>query len=329
MPFDSNGNYTLPTSYFVENGDTVLPIQHNPPFEDVAQALSATLLRDGRTPLAGNLNAASFKITNIGAATAPTDAVAKSQMDSVTETIPNYVSGLISANNGSWGIDIGAGVYKKGLLVVTNSVVFTKNLNAVWAAGSGNGGRDTATAVVANGTYHISALRNDSTGAFDAVFSPSVTPTVPAGFTLIGRVGSYVVNSGNTAIVPFTQVLNDFYLAPVPAMAFAASQADGLVTATAACPCPSGVSMEMKVQVTLQVNSGAASAFIGDAVSFAIGGIWSILFSNNINGTDFCIGVAKTNASRQIRCQPGMNASATVTVSFGGWRDYTIPRLGA
>ncbi|UXT59636.1 hypothetical protein FY134_18230 [Agrobacterium fabrum] len=81
MPFDSNGNYTLPTSYFVENGDTVLPIQHNPPFEDVAQALSATLVRDGRSPMSGDLKMGTHKITFLAEGTSNTDAVNKAQMD--------------------------------------------------------------------------------------------------------------------------------------------------------------------------------------------------------------------------------------------------------
>ncbi|MBA4774295.1 MAG: hypothetical protein H2044_01395 [Rhizobiales bacterium] len=83
MPFDSNGNYTLPTSYFVENGDTVLPIQHNPPFEDVAQALSLALLRDGRSPMTGDLSMGSKKIINLADASAMTDAVTKQQLDAV------------------------------------------------------------------------------------------------------------------------------------------------------------------------------------------------------------------------------------------------------
>ncbi|HBT70051.1 MAG TPA: hypothetical protein DEB63_19675 [Agrobacterium sp.] len=98
MPFDSNGNYTLPTSYFVENGDTVLPIQHNPPFEDVAQALSATLLRDGRSPMAGDLKMGAKKIINLAAGVATSDAVNKGQLDSVSDAVTSLSStvGIIS-----------------------------------------------------------------------------------------------------------------------------------------------------------------------------------------------------------------------------------------
>lgn len=81
MPYDANGNYTLPTSYFVENGDNVLPIQHNPPFEDVAQALSSVILRSGAAPMGGALKMGNNKITGLAAGTLGTDAVAKSQLD--------------------------------------------------------------------------------------------------------------------------------------------------------------------------------------------------------------------------------------------------------
>lgn len=83
MPFDSNGNYTLPTSYFVENGDTVLPIQHNPPFEDVAQALSSVLPRSGVAPMNGPLKMGGNKVTGMADGTATTDGVTKQQMDAV------------------------------------------------------------------------------------------------------------------------------------------------------------------------------------------------------------------------------------------------------
>lgn len=70
MPRDSNGNYTLPASYFVQVGDDILPVQHNPPFEDVAQALTDSLAADGRKVATGDLKMGGFKITGAAAATA-------------------------------------------------------------------------------------------------------------------------------------------------------------------------------------------------------------------------------------------------------------------
>lgn len=81
MPYDSNGNYTLPDTYFVENGDTVLPIQHNPPLEDIQAALSAVVLRSGVAPMSGDLKMGTKKVTGMGDGTATTDAVTKGQLD--------------------------------------------------------------------------------------------------------------------------------------------------------------------------------------------------------------------------------------------------------
>lgn len=75
MPFDANGIYTLPPGYFVQVGMDVLPSQHNPPFEDIRQALSGVLLRSGIAPMTGILQMGGNKIEDIGAATNPGDAV--------------------------------------------------------------------------------------------------------------------------------------------------------------------------------------------------------------------------------------------------------------
>nr|WP_250809344.1 hypothetical protein [Neorhizobium tomejilense] len=84
MPYDSNGNYTLPGSYFVENGDTVLPVQHNPPLEDIRSALSSVILRSGVAPMSGDLKMGTKKITGMASGTATTDAVNKGQLDAET-----------------------------------------------------------------------------------------------------------------------------------------------------------------------------------------------------------------------------------------------------
>lgn len=138
MPFDSNGNYTLPTSYFVENGDTVLPIQHNPPFEDVAQALSLAFLRDGRSPMIGDLPMGSKRIINLAPGVAAADAVTKAQLDALSPTPPETwamqpIGALIAANIGATGFSAppkdkeyryillsagqtGSGAYNQGVL---------------------------------------------------------------------------------------------------------------------------------------------------------------------------------------------------------------------
>jgi microcystin-dependent protein len=81
MPFDSNGKYSLPPIYKATTGEKVLAEQHNIPFEDVAQALSQCLKRDGSTPAIRNLSMSGFLITDLGDAKNPGDAVSKKLLD--------------------------------------------------------------------------------------------------------------------------------------------------------------------------------------------------------------------------------------------------------
>lgn len=55
MPFDASGNYSLPSGYLAENGQTIQPSQHNTPLEDIRSALSSSLLRTGVAPMSGAL----------------------------------------------------------------------------------------------------------------------------------------------------------------------------------------------------------------------------------------------------------------------------------
>ncbi len=80
MPDSPNGTYTLPPSYKVESGDTSDISQHNPPFEDLAQAMTDRLHRDGRTSWTGNQNANGFKLTGLAAGTNSGDAVTMGQL---------------------------------------------------------------------------------------------------------------------------------------------------------------------------------------------------------------------------------------------------------
>ncbi len=55
MPDDSSGNYTLSPGYLAVTGQTIQPSQHNPPFEDIATAMTARLSRSGVAPMTGPL----------------------------------------------------------------------------------------------------------------------------------------------------------------------------------------------------------------------------------------------------------------------------------
>lgn len=80
MPRASDGAYSLPAGSLVNVGEDIVPSQHNPPFLDVAQAISDSLSRDGRGGMRAAFNGGGFRATNLAAGVQPTDAVIMSQL---------------------------------------------------------------------------------------------------------------------------------------------------------------------------------------------------------------------------------------------------------
>jgi microcystin-dependent protein len=80
VPRNSSGDYSLPAGTTVNTGDTLLVSQHNPPFQDVAQALSSSLDRDGKGGMRANLQMNGNKITGAAPGTDPTDVATVSQL---------------------------------------------------------------------------------------------------------------------------------------------------------------------------------------------------------------------------------------------------------
>lgn len=80
MPRASNGDYALPSSYKVNDGDTIRPAQHNPPFEDLQTAMTGSLSRDGYGAMRAPLDHGGFRGTNLAPGVNPTDAATVSQL---------------------------------------------------------------------------------------------------------------------------------------------------------------------------------------------------------------------------------------------------------
>jgi microcystin-dependent protein len=93
MPRDSNGAYSLPSGTLVSTGDTILVNQHNPPFQDIANALTNSLDRDGSGGMRANLQMGGNKITNAAEGTDPTDVATVSQLTVAASSIP--IGGVI------------------------------------------------------------------------------------------------------------------------------------------------------------------------------------------------------------------------------------------
>jgi hypothetical protein len=100
-------------------------------------------------------------------------------------------------------IDVTAGecIDSTGAARITWSAL-TKQLDASFSAGTGAGGRDTG--AIANNTWHVFAIKKDSDGTGDILFSLSATaPTMPSGYTYFRRIGS--IRRVSAAITGFVQ----------------------------------------------------------------------------------------------------------------------------
>jgi len=101
VPTDSSGNHSLPASYFVQNGDTVLPVQHNPPMEDLSQGLTNRLMKDGRTVWTGDMKAGGFKVTGMAPGEASGDSLNVQQLSDRVDALADFgtVADLLADNN--------------------------------------------------------------------------------------------------------------------------------------------------------------------------------------------------------------------------------------
>ena len=81
MPLNGSGAYTPPSPQFPAIPNTlILASDYNAVLNDVAAALSQAVFRDGQGAFTGNQSMGGFKLTNLAAGTADTDAVRKSQL---------------------------------------------------------------------------------------------------------------------------------------------------------------------------------------------------------------------------------------------------------
>jgi hypothetical protein len=101
-------------------------------------------------------------------------------------------------------LSVGGCLDSTNQVVIRTAAPITKRLDAVWAAGTNNGGRDSATALANGETWHLFVILNPTTRAVDALWSKSPTaPTLPSGFTFFRRVFSIMLEAASTSIRQF------------------------------------------------------------------------------------------------------------------------------
>jgi hypothetical protein len=188
---------------------------------------------------------------------------------------------------------------------------------SVWAAGSGNGGIDGGSA--ANDTwYHVFLIAKADLSAVDVFASTSLTPTLPATYTLSRRIGSIKTN-GSGQWKSFLQIGDDFFI-PSVQDAFVGAQA---LTLTA-LSVPTGVVVRPLISGVATTNNNDAVATVApgsnSAIEMPLVGC-AVASAGPVNVTGPAVLGPPTNTSRQIYLGLTSASSGAVVLNTHGWVD--------
>lgn len=127
----------------------------------------------------------------------------------------SHMPGLMLSNNATdadHDIDIATGeaVDSTASYLLKLTTGLTKQIDAVWAAGTNVGGLFSG-AVAADTWYYVFLIRKDSDGSLDAGFDTDISAAnIPAGYTAYRRIGAVLTDSAAN-IWPFGQREDRFY----------------------------------------------------------------------------------------------------------------------
>ena len=250
----------------------------------------------------------------------------------ISASLKGHLYGLTLSNNvtdATNDIDIAAGEAASTETIpvlMALASAMTKRLDASWAVGTGNGGRDTGS--IANTTYHVWLIRRSDTGVVDVLFSASASsPTMPANYDQKRRIGSILRESG--AIVEFTQS-GDLFLRNVQAEDVTATN-PGTSAVTRTLSVPTGVVVEAIIQATILSGSSSVSTYNvlisalaqADASAGTANSTLTVR-SHGAGNTYLSKGQLSvlTNTSGQIRSRASLSAAElTMYINTMGWRD--------
>jgi hypothetical protein len=241
-----------------------------------------------------------------------------------------YIDGLITSNAADADHDINIAVGEcrdsTNTYNMVLSSVFTKQIDASWAAGSAAGGLFSGS--VANATwYHVFLIRKDSDGAIDAGFDTSVVAAnKPAGYSAYRRIGSVLTN-GSANILGFVQ-FGDKFLWDDSVLDVNAGTVNNSAASLVTLSVPSGVNVRpilaYEIQKAATVSSArVTSPSVNDANPNAItlgyttastGGAGS--YSSSIGDEELLV----TDTSSRIRIRSNVD-SVTYWLRTSGWID--------
>lgn len=254
----------------------------------------------------------------------------------ISSALFGHIYGMTLSNNATDlvnDIDISVGecasTESSPVLMVLPSIL-TKRLDASWAVGSGNGGRDTG--AISDGTWHVWVIQRSDTGVVDALFSLSATsPTMPTSYDRKRRVGSVIRSSGS--IRPFIQ--NNDYFEHATRISDVSATDPGTAAVTRALTVPTGISVFAcgKAVIVITSSSGSNTRFLlltslsqPDADPATVGGTVAISTPAVPSATlhraqgDF---MTQTNTIGQIRSRMNISESVlNIQIITTGWIDF-------
>lgn len=179
--------------------------------EVVGYSAATIINSDGSALLAGDLATDIVYTAVFNGTEFQLQAATASVLSRFAQINSGTISGYICSNNVTYPttrLDISVGNCRDttNTYSIQRSTGITKKLDAVWAAGTNQGGRDSATALAAGQTWHVHAILNPTSGDTDILFSQSATaPTLPTGYTAFRRVMSIMLEQTSTNIKQFIQ----------------------------------------------------------------------------------------------------------------------------
>jgi len=198
----TNGTHTGSTVWAQDDaaGVDIVTDRHDTHDQDIATALSNTICKDGQSTPTANIPLGGFKLTNVGAATARTDAIRAGQIQDGSVTFAGASGGTANAHTLTPSPAVTA--YVSGLAftfragATNTSATVTLNVSAVGAKNI-RMPADTAPAVGFIRANHLYTVVYHA--SFDSAAGAWVLMSgVPSGF--IGYSPSYGINSGSFAI---------------------------------------------------------------------------------------------------------------------------------
>lgn len=314
MARDGSGTYDRVHADYVD-GTTIEADDINGELNDMASALTQSLSKDGQTVPTANLPMGSFKLTGLSRGTGTGDSI---RYDEFKAAFRSLLVGCGTSNNAgtpNTKIDVAAGSFTEA----GQTAVFALSAGTIDCGATGANGLDAGS--LANNTwYHSYAIaKADATTALLASTSVS-SPTMPSGYTLKRRIGSFKTN-GSAQIIAFTQTGDRFEWTTATADVSTTATASGNYTFNV----PTGVSVVWFGAMKLSYTSGTGSLTVSLLApgQSAPSGTAHVGFVAAANAIDQCYVEMRTNTSAQVAFRGDGTGSlvGSIGIVTQGWID--------